>query len=462
MFQRTGIEDFTFLTRDSFLLVCPGGRFEVYDFTDPVNGHTVPIHRLSYAFPTLSDDYIYWYMSMSNNPAPGNIPRCQTNADAPDTGCRQLYYPIPEDRIHACSVYILDPTNDENAIVHSFVFFVNLKTLLHPPPEWLSQHCLSRRRRTRASRRVAITHEANPNSGSNNDPTAFTTTSVQSHGSLQSNSSSNSTNYPPFPTFDSPPLSSGTANDRGTPSPLANPPSNSTTPPALPNRVSSSSSSHRITIPWKVWGPQSTRWFEECLSTDWHHAVYGSRTVESLRPEHHPGNSSSPGPSTESSNQATVLADQHEHDDDDDTDTDDDDNTEQGRRSSSPRRYLRIRNFNSFVFKDSDLLKGGGSAQASIEDESLSSDQESGTGSTTIGGTGREGVPQNSRWSKPRLITEPSTTPVKGVFTEDIVSWLPYTEVISEETYEVTDVMIDDSRLLLLKVRIDCSIRNVC
>jgi len=441
MFHRTGIEDFTFLTRDSFLLVCPGGRFEVYDFTDPVEGHTIPKHRLSYAFPTLSENYIYWYMSMSSNPAPGNIPRCQANDNAPDTDCRQLYYPIPEDRIHACCIYILNPTNDENAFVHSFVFFINLKIFLHPPPEWLSQHCLSRRRRTRTSRRVAIIHEANSNSEANNDSTPFTTTSVPTHGR------SNSTNYPPFPTFDSPSLLSN---------PLSNPTS---APPALPTRAPSSSSSRRITVPWKVWGPQSTRWFEECLSTDWQHAVYGTRTVESLRPEHHPQilkplGDGSPGPSTESPNQATVLVDQH----DDDTDTDDDDDdddTEQGRRSPSPRRYLRIRNFNSFMFKDSDLLKEGDSAQASIEDESLSSDQESGE-------TGKEGVSRKSRWSKPRLITEPSTTPVKGVFTEDIVSWLPYTEVISEETYEVTDVMMDDNRLLLLKVRLDCSIRNMC
>jgi len=37
------------------------------------------------------------------------------------------------------------------------------------------------------------------------------------------------------------------------------------------------------------------------------------------------------------------------------------------------------------------------------------------------------------------------------VFKKDIVSWLPYTEVVSEETFEVTDVMMDDCRLLLLK-----------
>lgn len=55
-------------------------------------------------------------------------------------------------------------------------------------------------------------------------------------------------------------------------------------------------------------------------------------------------------------------------------------------------------------------------------------------------------------WGKRRVVREPSITPVKGVFKKDIVSWLPYTEVVSEETFEVTDVMMDDCRLLLLKV----------
>ncbi len=60
-------------------------------------------------------------------------------------------------------------------------------------------------------------------------------------------------------------------------------------------------------------------------------------------------------------------------------------------------------------------------------------------------------------WGKRRVVREPSITPVKGVFKKDIVSWLPYTEVVSEETFEVTDVMMDDCRLLLLKVCFDIS-----
>jgi hypothetical protein len=174
--------------------------------------------------------------------------------------------------------------------------------------------------------------------------------------------------------------------------------------------------------------------------------------VESLRSGHHPtpGSSSassslSSGPSAEQQNQTTAAVNQHV-DDGDDNDTDDDDDDDD---TSSPKRYLRIRNFNSFVFKDADLLKGGDSARPSNKDEDGSSDQESGVA------VGKD-VPPKPGWNKPRLITEPSTTPVKGVFTQDIVSCLPYTEVMSEEMYEVTDVMMDDSRLLLLKVSLDC------
>ena len=54
--------------------------------------------------------------------------------------------------------------------------------------------------------------------------------------------------------------------------------------------------------------------------------------------------------------------------------------------------------------------------------------------------------------SRLRVVTEPSITPVHGVYKEDIKSWLPYVEVLSKETFDVTDVMLDDRRLLLLKV----------
>ena len=51
-----------------------------------------------------------------------------------------------------------------------------------------------------------------------------------------------------------------------------------------------------------------------------------------------------------------------------------------------------------------------------------------------------------------RVVREPSTIPAREVFAQDVVSHLPYREIVSEETFDVTDVMMDDSRILLLKV----------
>jgi hypothetical protein len=53
---------------------------------------------------------------------------------------------------------------------------------------------------------------------------------------------------------------------------------------------------------------------------------------------------------------------------------------------------------------------------------------------------------------KCQTVMTPSTTPAKGIYKEDIISSLPYTEVISEETFYTRDVVLDDSRLLLLRV----------
>jgi hypothetical protein len=53
---------------------------------------------------------------------------------------------------------------------------------------------------------------------------------------------------------------------------------------------------------------------------------------------------------------------------------------------------------------------------------------------------------------KCRAVTAPSTTFTEVAYEENIISSLPYTEVISEETFYIADVMIGGSQLLLLKV----------
>jgi hypothetical protein len=51
-----------------------------------------------------------------------------------------------------------------------------------------------------------------------------------------------------------------------------------------------------------------------------------------------------------------------------------------------------------------------------------------------------------------RVVRESSTIAAQDAFKQDVVSHLPYREVISKETFDVTDVMMDDDRILLLKV----------
>ena len=53
---------------------------------------------------------------------------------------------------------------------------------------------------------------------------------------------------------------------------------------------------------------------------------------------------------------------------------------------------------------------------------------------------------------KCRAVTTASTTFTEGAYEDNIVSSLPYTEVISEETFCTDIVLMDGSRLLLPEV----------
>ncbi|KAJ7640805.1 hypothetical protein DFH06DRAFT_1000320 [Mycena polygramma] len=260
MARMAGIEDFTFLSDNTFLIVRPSGRFECYTFENPTECSTVPTLKSSYSLPPLQDGFMYWYICMSSNPAPGHIP--------PTTGTgSRVYYPRPDERIHACCLYIFKPTGPGDHHVHSFVFFLNVKI----------------RSRQMHLRSLLI--------------------------------------------------SSGVQ-----------------------------------TVPWDEWGPQHTRWFDEALSTDWQHALYGLKTVECIDPFHPP----LPVP-------------------------------------ANPR--------------DVDVDR------ADVDDNAKE---------------------PASKWTR-RIVTTASTTPSRGVFVKDIVSSLPYSEVISKDKFNVTDVMMDDCRVLLMQ-----------
>src|ERR1700722_4342680 len=197
MSRLSGIDDFCFLSHDTFLVVTPG-TFEVCYFQDPALFSSIPLWVASYALPTLSAGYIYWCVSMSGNPVPGYM-YCSLEPETEEkdselTAVPPMYQPRLDQRIHgqylssisydmiltrffhaACTVYLFNP--DQLGVINGFVFFVNTNTFLNP-------------------------HRHYPS--------------------------------PPAP------------------------------------------------IPWEMWGPPNTRWFPEHLSTDWEHALYGCRTLDTV------------------------------------------------------------------------------------------------------------------------------------------------------------------------------------
>jgi hypothetical protein len=92
-----------------------------------------------------------------------------------------------------------------------------------------------------------------------------------------------------------------------------------------------------------------------------------------------------------------------------------------------PLRHLRLRDFNPYSVKQR------------LEEQERN--DKKGKGKVSL--------------REPFVVTEQSTIEVTGIFKHDIASWLPYVEVVSEELFEVTDVMMDDCRLLLLRVSLN-------
>lgn len=118
---------------------------------------------------------------------------------------------------------------------------------------------------------------------------------------------------------------------------------------------------------------------------------------------------------------------------------------------------IRIRDWNPYTIRR---------AQAALEREQEEARQK-GKGKATAMDTelDSQGTAESDDWrecgidaservmrGRSRLVTKPSTIAAGAAFIEDIVSWLPYREVVSEEVVEVSDVMMDDSRVLCLKV----------
>jgi hypothetical protein len=63
----------------------------------------------------------------------------------------------------------------------------------------------------------------------------------------------------------------------------------------------------------------------------------------------------------------------------------------------------------------------------------------------------RSAIGQIKGW-KCRAVTEPSTTITGGSYDQDIISSLPYTEIVSQATFHTFAVLMDSSRILLPEV----------
>jgi len=201
-------------------------------------------------------------------------------------------------------------------------------------------------------------------------------------------------------------------------------------------------------IRWDLWGPQNTRWFEECFSTDWQHGTYGLKTADSVpapvddavlgvpaqedtrQSGEGTGTSDGPGVGGEWNVGGQGMGSGSDSQDGNGNGNGDDDGEDQ-ENEPVKKQCLRIRDFNPYFIRHGLDFDGSNGKDRAAEYWK---------GKNAIG------------WKTRRIVTGPSTTPVHGVFTRDIVSSLPYAEAVSEEAFDVSDVMVDDSRVLLLKV----------
>ncbi|KAJ4490229.1 hypothetical protein J3R30DRAFT_3420148 [Lentinula aciculospora] len=458
-----GIDDFTFLSQDHFLLVQPDGLFNVYSFSDPISNPLNPILRASYELPNLSPAYNFWYISLSSNPAPCVPGPTEEN---------KAYYCSPSDRLHACCIYVYQPALPNRDTVYPFVFFFHPKTLLDPPNE---------RKHSSGKARMNI---FSPWQGSNtvdvHDDNAPSHSTLDNDSPIFSDlpSFSTSPSVPSSPHV-SPPSSASSVSLDGPSSDLLNfptPQTIHTSPSSMLFDISPSHSSRttlskaqcQFPVPWDAWGPQNTRWFREHLSKDWQRSIYGLRTADCVVDRaalesliHHNGYRS-----------AGANPDVDANDSDSDSEVDGGDESDEdgfifinevafsvgdiesqlGCTGTLPK-FLRVRDFNPYSI--SKVM------EEITSEENTSMQNPPSTLVPCAPTVDREFVEREINRFSPdmvrdqgghrRVVTEPTNINVRGVFTQNIVSWLPYVEAISQDTFNVNEVMMDDSRLLLIK-----------
>ncbi|KAL1704816.1 hypothetical protein EV121DRAFT_204887 [Schizophyllum commune] len=182
---------------------------------------------------------------------------------------------------------------------------------------------------------------------------------------------------------------------------------------------------------WSSWGPPNTRWFRECLSTDWQHAIYGLRAIDSVRIQPVTNGPAFPDPATFAlEDHATPPSLRMRGLEIVPPDGEDDLAVLQGLEQPRKQRHLRLRDFNPYFVNHPELAEGDWGLDVVAGDDK-----------------------SRPRWRAARVVKDPSYTSSRGVFREDVRSELPYVEVISEEAFDVTDVMMDDCRILLLTIQ---------
>ncbi|KAJ3798225.1 hypothetical protein GGU11DRAFT_820755 [Lentinula aff. detonsa] len=445
-----GIDDFTFLSEDHFLLVQPNGLFDVYSFSGSISDLSNPILRASYELPALSPAYSFWYISLSSNPSP----------DFPGpAGENKAFYCSPADRLHACCIYVYQPALPDRDTVYPFVFFFHPKTLLKSQHEWKhpSLNADSNVFPLWQGLNMLEAHDDNVPS----PPTSNYNSPVFSDTSMPSSPHSN------------PPSSASSVSLDGSSNDLLNFPAPQAThagssmlfdaSPSTFNRATPSKAQSHIRVPWEAWGPQNTRWFREHLSKDWQRSIYGLRTVDCVVDraalESSIYRSGSVGEDSEiGQNDSDSFI---EDDGGDESDEDGfifinevafsvgDIESQLGCTGTLPK-FIRVRDFNPYsISKAVEELAINESLQ--IQDRPSPQCRLPSYIERDINAFSSDMI--RDRGGYRRVVTGPSKVNARGVFSENISSCLPYVEVISKDTFNVNEVMMDDSRLLLIKVR---------
>ncbi|KAJ3903316.1 hypothetical protein F5879DRAFT_960222 [Lentinula edodes] len=442
-----GIDDFAFLSEDHFLLVEPNGLFDVYSFSDSISDPANPILRACYELPMLSPAYSFWYISLSSNPSP-RFPG--------PTGEEKTYYCSPADRLHACCIYVHQSALPNRDTVYPFVFFFHPDTLLNLPlprkpssgnagidmfSTWQDSNAIE------ASSPSTLDYNSPVLSDLVSSSASSAPSSPQS-GSSASYVSSDDTshNLLNFPT--------PRAIHAGSSSMLFD------TSPSTSGLATPSSTQSRIPIPWEAWGPQNTRWFLEHLSKDWQRSIYGLRTADcvvdraALEGLLHRDGSRDLGGNSEYRHGDSDSDNEDNGGDETDEDEDafifdeavGDIESQLGCTSTLPK-FLRVRDFNPYSI-----------SKALEEEEEIPGTQDPPLPRTPcspsydvqeIGGCSPDMI--RDRGGYRRVVNGPTKVNVRGVFRENIVSCLPYVEVISKNTFNVNEIMMDDCRLLLIK-----------